>query len=129
MKKGRWFVIILFFFVWGCSAFRPPKQVISIRCNEPQAVAYVNGEPFAVPNEIVVDRNKNVSISCNKRGFHPYNKVVGYHFNLTGALDLAGTFIIVVPVVGLLTPGIWSLNETEIEIELLPVQYEGGNGG
>ncbi len=94
-----------------------------INSTDTDLIAVVNGTEYMVPNMIMVNRNSDVSIHCSKVGYHPYRKVIGHHFNLTGTMDLVSTFFLVVPVIGLFTPGIWSLNATEVNIDLHPKNY------
>lgn len=110
-------------FIWGCSLFQPPSQVLKINSTQPGIVAIVNGEAYMTPNMVLVKRHKDVSIYCRKEGFHPFKKTVGHHFNSTGVLDFAGTFIFIFPALGLFSKGIWSINTTEVNIEMHPIQY------
>jgi hypothetical protein len=106
--------------VTGCSAFRSSTEPMSIRCTPTDSVLMVNGNRYTPPTEIGVKRNREVSIECYKEGFVPYQRTVGYHFNTTGALDAVGAALFLVPAVGLFTPGAWSLDETNVNISLIP---------
>jgi hypothetical protein len=80
----------------------------------------VNGQRYTPPAQVTVKRNREVSIDCYKDGFVPYQRTIGYHFNSTGALDAVGTALFLVPCIGLFTPGAWSLDETDVNISLVP---------
>lgn len=71
---------------------------------------------------VTVPRNRNVTVECRKTGYQNIPRVIGYHFNETGVLDVLGTILFLVPAIGLATPGAWSLDETTIDIEMLPVE-------
>ena len=102
----------------GCSAFRSHTQTINLTCTEPEAVISVNGERFTSPCQVKVKRNRDVSIQAYKEGYVPYQRTVGHHFNETGALDAAGFFLFIVPGIGVFFPGAWSLDETDLTIQL-----------
>jgi hypothetical protein len=65
-----------------------------------------------------VKRNRDVSIQCYKEGYAPYQRTIGNHFNTTGVLDAVGTWLFLLPGIGLFTPGAWSLDETDVTISL-----------
>jgi hypothetical protein len=103
----------------GCSAFRSPVETMSIKCDPADAVLMVNGQRYTPPAQVTVKRNREVSISCYKEGFIPFQQTIGYHFNATGALDAVGTALFLIPAVGLFTPGAWSLDETDVTVSLV----------
>jgi len=98
----------------GCSAFRSANQTVKIACYPEGAKVTVNGNLYRVPAQVSVKRNESVSIQCYKRGYVPYNRVIGTHMNTTGILDIVGTCIFIIPCIGLFTPGAHSLDDTNI---------------
>ena len=102
----------------GCSAFRAHNQTLNVNCMPQDAILMVNGQRHSSPTQVNVKRNRDVSIQCHKEGYYPYQRTIGHHFNATGALDAVGTFLFLVPGVGLFTPGAWSLDETDVSISL-----------
>ncbi len=102
----------------SCSAFRSSTQTLNITCSHPDATLTVNDKTYTPPAQVTLKRNKDVSIQCYKKGFVPYHRTVGNHLNDTGVLDIIGTCLVLVPGIGLLTPGAWSLDETNIVITL-----------
>jgi len=104
----------------GCSTFVSPVETINIKCNPPDSVLLVNGQRYTPPARVTVRRNRDVSIQCDKDGFFPYQQTIGYHFNTTGALDAVGTALFLVPAIGLFTPGAWSLDETDVNVMMVP---------
>lgn len=103
----------------GCSAFVSSVQTMNIKCNPADSILMVNGERYTPPAQIVVKRNREVSIQCYKDGFFPYQRTIGYHFNTTGALDAVGTALFIFPCIGLFAPGAWSLDETNVTVSLV----------
>lgn len=104
----------------GCSAFRSSMETINVTCNPADSILIVNGQRYTHPAQLTVKRSREVSIQCYKDGFIPYQRTIGYHFNATGALDAVGTLLFIVPCIGLFTPGIWSLDETDVTVSLVP---------
>ena len=102
----------------GCSAFRSFDEPVIITCTPPDAVLMVNGQRQTPPAHLSVRRNRDMYLLAQKEGYLPYQRTVGNHFNATGALDLVGTFIFLLPGIGLFFPGAWSLDETDIGITL-----------
>jgi hypothetical protein len=104
----------------ACSAFRPSTQMINLRCSEPDAICTVNGQRYTAPASISVNRNRDVSIQCYKEGYVPSIRTIGNHLSTAAVLDIVGTVLILVPAVGLLTPGAWDLDETNVSMQLYP---------
>ena len=102
----------------GCSAFRAHNQTVNINCTPEDAILMVNGQRHRSPVQVSVKRNRDVSLQAHKEGYVPYQRTIGHHLNATGAVDAVGTLLILVPCVGLFTPGAWSLDETDVGITL-----------
>jgi len=109
----------ILFLTVGCSAFKPSTQTLSITCSDPDAVLLVDGQAYPLPAQIPVARNRDHSIQCYKEGHYPYNHTIGHHFSGSGVADLIGLCCILVPGFGLLTPGAWDLDQTDIFITLV----------
>lgn len=106
----------------GCSAFRGSTQVITIKTSVPDADIYVNSNPIGKsPVSAEVKRNRDTSIIARKPGYEPAARTIGNHFNETGALDAVGTVFCLFPGIGLFMPGAWSIDETEIMLQLFPI--------
>ncbi|WP_211825880.1 hypothetical protein [Kistimonas asteriae] len=106
----------------ACSAFRPSTQAVNVTCTPDSSVLTVNGQRYKSPTQIEVPRNRDLSIQCNKKGYHPAQRTIGHHFNGTGALDAAGTLLLLLPGIGLFTPGAWSLDQTDVHVQLFEEQ-------
>lgn len=103
--------VVLVLVMTGCSLFAPKDQMISINGEPAGARVLVNGNVMTVPGTLSVKRNKNVHIMVTKPGYHPYAITTGYTLSQYGTLDLIGTFVFLVPVVGLITPGAYELEQ------------------
>jgi hypothetical protein len=121
MKQLNCFVLCIFL-IQACSAFNSSTQIISVKCNQQDTKLTLNGERLDCPAKIYVRRDKKLLVEAYKEGYAPYAQTVDYHLNKWGEYDIAGAVFILVPVFGLLFPGAWDLDQTEIEIQLVPVQ-------
>ena len=109
----------------GCSAFRSSTQVVMINSNVPEADVYINGAFVGkTPVSTQVKRSKDFGVSVRKAGYVPAALTVESHLNVTGVLDIVGTLLFLVPVIGLFTSGAWSLDETQINVNLGPMGSE-----
>ncbi|MFH0954341.1 MAG: PEGA domain-containing protein [Verrucomicrobiota bacterium] len=115
----------------GCSALRGTTQVITIKTSVSDADIYVNGNQVGKsPVSTEVARNRDTSIIARKQGYEPAARTIGNHFNETGALDAVGFILCLFPGIGLLTPGAWSVDDTDIMIQMFPIvdpYKQGGN--
>lgn len=102
----------------GCSAFRASTQTVNVSCVPQDAIVTVNGGRVTAPAQVVARRDRDLSVQAHKQGYAPYQRTVGHHLNGTGALDAVGTLLVLVPGIGLLTPGAWSLDETDVSVTL-----------
>ena len=102
----------------GCSAFRAHNQTMNINCSPEDAILMVNGQRHSSPTQVRVKRNRDVSLQAHKEGYAPCQRTIGHHLNETGTLDAVGTLVFLLPAIGFLTPGAWSLDETDVDITL-----------
>ncbi|MEW6101859.1 MAG: PEGA domain-containing protein [Candidatus Omnitrophota bacterium] len=103
----------------GCSMFVPQKQRFSVTASEPDAKIYVNGEYLGQGNiQTRVKRNNDVAVLVKKEGFIPVTRNIGTDFSITGILDVAFGYFLLVPLIGLFFPGCRSLEQTNIAVTL-----------
>jgi len=102
----------------GCSTVRPFEQTMHIDCAQPGVQLKVNGATHACPAEVPVRRNRPVNVLASKTGFPTQQRTVKFHINGTGILDLAGGLVILVPAIGLAFPGAFTLDTTDLYIDL-----------
>lgn len=88
--------------------------------NESDAEIYINGNLAGNGTaQMPVKRNQNVQIMVKKEGYLPAYRNIGKSLNTTGILDIIGGVIILIPLFGLLAPGAYSLDETNISVPLV----------
>jgi hypothetical protein len=105
----------------GCSVFRSHTQMMNVTCSQAEAKLYINGREDKNPFEGRVPRNRGVIIECEKEGYDGATRFVNYRLNTTGYLDIVGGFLIYIPYVGLFFPGAYSLQDTDIQVQMVPL--------
>lgn len=80
----------------------------------------VNGKIIKCPVEMDVERDKDLLVQANKDGFMPYERTIKHQLSSSGQLDTLGFLLILVPGIGLLSPGAWDLEELDINIKMVP---------
>jgi hypothetical protein len=109
--------IMLCLLLSACSAALPSKQTLSINCT-PGVILKVNGDKYDCPAKVDVRRNKTTIVEATAPGYDNFRKEIGYHLSPAAAADAVGTAFLFFPVFGLLAPGAWDLDETEINVVL-----------
>jgi hypothetical protein len=114
---------VLLLFTSGCSVLASKTQSVKIACSESDATLQINGgETFTGKTQIEARRNKTVAAACFKPGYFTAQKYISSSLSTTGMYDLAGSFIFVLPAIGLFTPGAWSLDETDVTLTMVKYQ-------
>ena len=122
MKKFVGLLMLFFFtsFSFGCSAFAPKTQQLSINCGEEGTTLQINGNVYSCPAQIDVQRNKSVGIMAHKEGHHSYMRTIESNANGLFVLDFVGGLIWLVPFIGLVAPGAYSLETQEVQVSMVP---------
>ena len=110
-------LLILVVHASGCSFFVPHTQPISVTTSEKDAQIFINGNLAGVGSvQESVTRNREVAIMAKKDGYYPAMRTIGKTLSTTGILDIIGGFIILVPFLGLISPGAWQIEQTNISL-------------
>jgi len=117
----RTFLLLLVSLLAGCSAFQDATQSVRITCLQPETTLMINDVKRDCPTTIDLPRNRASLIEARKTGYSPSVRQIGYHLGEMGKLDLVGTVLLLVPVIGLVTAGAWDLDQTELTINLSPL--------
>ncbi|OGW79688.1 MAG: hypothetical protein A2Z83_00455 [Omnitrophica bacterium GWA2_52_8] len=56
---------------------------------------------------------------AKKDGYVTTQRAIGKSLNTTGVLDIIGGVLILIPLFGLLAPGAYSLDETNVQISMV----------
>lgn len=102
----------------GCSAFQPKFQTVNISSIPEGADVKVDGQSFGkAPISVQLERNKEHSI-VGMYGTRSTVRQLSPKFSSTGILDVIGTVFFLFPGLGLLTPGAWELDSTQVVLQL-----------
>lgn len=105
----------------GCSAFVPKTETVSVSCSQSDATLQINNQQYKGSAQADVPRDKNVAIMCTKPGYFPAQKTIDYSLSGTGVADIVGTVFLLLPGIGLFTPGAFHLDETNVHIPMMPM--------
>jgi len=122
MKRFTSFFISIIFLT-GCSLFLPSHQEISVKCSPDDSILMIDGERYKAPVQLEVRRDEVHLIEARKDGYTPYRHTIDSHYNTLGILDGIGTVTLLLPVIGFLSPGARSLDETDITIQLYEQEW------
>lgn len=104
----------------GCSTFKPSTQKLNIMASETDADIFVNGGFVGKGNVTTqVPRNESVTVMGKKDGYMPASVNIGTKLSKTGVLDLVGTFIFLIPGIGLFMPGAYELQNDTVSLPLV----------
>lgn len=120
IRYFSWWALCISVFLSGCSIFPSDTQKLSISSNVPNATVLVNGEVYVLPVELEMRRDKIINVTCEEPGYELYQTLIDTHISTTGWLDFAGCIVTSVFIVGILFPGAFSLDTTDLYIELKP---------
>ena len=102
----------------GCSAFQPKTQNVTITTPTPGAMISVDGENKGPsPVSVALRRNQEHSIIARAAGGGTGTYNLGTRISTTGVLDIVGTVIFIVPVIGVFTPGFKELDRTTVVVQ------------
>ena len=115
-------IAVTVFSLCGCSFFAPYKQSVYINGTPADATVVVNGAVTKIPATLEVPRNKNLTIIAHKDGYETYKVTTGYSLNTIGTLDAIGCYLLLLPGLGMLSPGAWELSQNNFYYVLTPVK-------
>jgi len=126
MKKSLSFVMALLMLTstFGCSAFAPKTQRLSVSCDEGGVKLQINGNMYNCPTQIDVPRNNSVGVMAYKPGYHSYMRTIDSKPNGLFVLDVVGGIIWLVPFVGLVTPGAYSIETQNINVSMVALDNQ-----
>lgn len=114
--------LVLVVSIAGCSLFVPHKQTITINGKPANATVVVNGRQYTTPATVEVKRNKGVNIVVSKKGYSTFVSHSGHSLSTWGILDVIGGVCVLVPFLGLLSPGAFELDQDNFYYVLTPAK-------
>jgi len=121
LSKCCIFVMVMIVLVThsGCSIFLPTEQTDSVVTSERDAKIYINGSFSGTGMaSLSVKRNENVAIMAKKDGYYPVTRNISKTMSPIGIVDVIGGCIWLVPFVGLLAPGAWEVQQTNVTLQM-----------
>lgn len=116
------FSVILTAFA-GCSAFQPPRQSVTVATTTPGATIKANGVTVGQsPVTFQAKRNQDLNLIATKSGYQDSVMQISRQTSPTFMLDAIGGWFLLVPWIGLLTPGAYELPNTQVEMPLIKAQ-------
>ena len=105
-------------FCQSCSLFVPWSQSIAITASDPDAEILVDGLPVGQGMARVdLRRNRHHSVMA-RNGDRVGTRSIGHSISTTGVLDIVGGFLFLVPFIGLVGPGFWTLESESVSVVL-----------
>ena len=100
----------------GCSLFTGSRQSVIIAPSDPSAEVFVDGRPVG-QGTVAVDLRRNRSHGVMARvGERVGTAHIGTEISTTGILDLIGGIFFLVPFIGVLGPGFYSLDADYVNV-------------
>ena len=115
-----WHLAIALGLVPGCSLMAASTQSVTIIPSDERAEVYVDGNLVGTGRVSTnLGRRKGHSIIA-KVGDRAGSATIGTQLSVLGALDIVGTIIWLVPVVGVFGPGFMELDTTTVSVAIPP---------
>ena len=106
----------LLWFSTACSLASPSSQTITIVPSHPKAEVTVDGQNRG-KGTMSVEMKKNKDHSVLARCGNSSGVASVYrNFSTTGLLDLIGGLLLLVPFIGLVSPGAWELSPSTVSV-------------
>jgi hypothetical protein len=105
----------------GCSLFAPSKQTIHVTSSPEGAKVLAGGQPVGqTPVQFEAHRGDNLLIEVQKTGYQTQYRTTSRTLSSIGTLDVVGGFVLLLPLLGLLSSGAWKHDPDKYGIILEP---------
>lgn len=119
MRTMNYLLCLAIAFAPGCSVLMPPTQTLTVRSNE-DARVYICGTYVGQGiGSSQVARNRAHTVHAELDGESRY-ATVGVRISEAGVLDVVGGLFFLVPFVGVVAPGFWSLENEVVQLPIGP---------
>lgn len=95
----------------GCSLFAPRTETVLIDSEPQGAQVMIPGRRLTTPATITVPCDRALTIIVKMDGFHTQAQHVRRTLGKCGILDVVGAALFIVPAVGLISPGAYTLEQ------------------
>lgn len=113
-KQSRWIivqqmtVILVAVSFSGCSIFAPSMQTLQVSSSPDGATVLAGGKPVGqTPVQFEAHRGKDLQIEVQKPGYKNQFRTTSRTLSSIGTVDVIGGFIILLPLLGLVSSGAW----------------------
>lgn len=105
----------------GCSFLASSNQKITIMSNVPDADVYVNAKKIGTGNlSTVVKRESGTQIMLTKEGYQSAYYTLDRELRTIGYIDIGAGAFLLLPFLGLLSPGAYTLYPKNVVLDLQP---------
>ena len=105
----------------GCSLFVPADQAVTVQASDPSARLFVDGRPVGVGTaNVAVRRNRNHTFRAETTDGRIQTGRLYREVSTTGILDVIGGVFFLVPFLGVIGPGFWTLDQDHVYLALPP---------
>ena len=112
-------ISISLFAICACSAFQPPRQSVTVGTTVPGATIKANGVSVGTsPITFNAKRNRTLNLVATKQGYGDSVMQIERQMSTTFMLDVIGGWFFLLPWIGLLTPGAYELESTQVEMPM-----------
>ena len=100
----------------ACSLAAPSHQAVNVMPSHPRAEVYVDGNLVGRGAQTVQLKKSSSHSVMAKCGESAGAATIDNSLSTTGVLDIVGGFFFLVPFIGLVAPGAWTLSPTTISV-------------
>ena len=119
MKRFVCMGLVCALFLSSCSLVMPGKQDVDIVCDNKDAFLYADGNPLGYGRaQVKLSRGKDHVISAELPDGRTANVIISKELSVAGKLDLLGTLVFLVPMIGLLSNGAWTLDRDAVFLHM-----------
>lgn len=102
----------------SCSLFSSGKQKIMVQTNDPAAVIRSEGQYVGTGSGVVTLKKNRGHIITAENGSKKGMALVESEISVTGVLDIIGGCCFLLPFLGFVSKGAWTLNPDSVYIEV-----------
>jgi len=105
--------------IQGCSFLAPRTQVLHVKTSVSDAEIYLNGQLIGKGSvSYPANRGEKVEVTVQKTGYYSVTRTIERTLSVLGRLDTIGGYLLLIPLLGLMAPGAYQLEETMLDIRL-----------
>jgi PEGA domain len=116
-------LVVISLYMAGCSLFGPRIQSIGVSSDPPGAEVIASGKSVGItPLRFEVQRGDTLVVEVRKSGYQTQFRTFSRKLNNLGLVDVIGGAIILLPLIGLISPAAWDHDPDQLGVALEPEQ-------